>query len=43
MTLTGKMLIGQPLINFPDALLPGALQHGNPLLLWRLLDGQREA
>lgn len=29
--------------DFPDALLPGALQHGNPLLLRRLLDGQREA
>ncbi|MFL1386071.1 aldehyde dehydrogenase (NADP(+)) [Pseudomonas tritici] len=28
--------------DFPDALLPGALQHGNPLLLRRLLDGQRE-
>jgi NADP-dependent aldehyde dehydrogenase len=27
----------------PDALLPDALQHGNPLLLRRLLDGQREA
>ena len=29
--------------DFPDALLPEALQHGNPLLLRRLLDGQREA
>lgn len=29
--------------DFPDALLPGALQHANPLLLRRLLDGQREA
>lgn len=29
--------------DFPDALLPDALQHGNPLLLRRLLDGQREA
>ncbi|AMN81019.1 aldehyde dehydrogenase (NADP(+)) [Pseudomonas azotoformans] len=29
--------------DFPDALLPAALQHGNPLLLRRLLDGQREA
>ena len=29
--------------DFPDALLPGALQQGNPLLLRRLLDGQREA
>ncbi|MCF5327432.1 aldehyde dehydrogenase family protein, partial [Pseudomonas lurida] len=28
---------------FPDALLPDALKHGNPLLLRRLLDGQREA
>jgi NADP-dependent aldehyde dehydrogenase len=29
--------------DFPDALLPAALQHGNPLQLRRLLDGQREA
>ena len=29
--------------DFPDSLLPTALQHGNPLLLRRLLDGQREA
>lgn len=29
--------------DFPDTLLPDALQHGNPLLLRRLLDGQREA
>lgn len=29
--------------DFPDALLPHALQHSNPLLLRRLLDGQREA
>lgn len=29
--------------DFPDALLPTALQQGNPLLLRRLLDGQREA
>lgn len=29
--------------DFPDALLPDALQHANPLLLRRLLDGQREA
>lgn len=29
--------------DFPDALLPDALRHGNPLLLRRLLDGQREA
>ncbi|MFJ4346791.1 aldehyde dehydrogenase (NADP(+)) [Pseudomonas sp. NPDC089401] len=29
--------------DFPDALLPSALQHGNPLQLRRLLDGQREA
>jgi NADP-dependent aldehyde dehydrogenase len=29
--------------DFPEALLPAALQHGNPLLLRRLLDGQREA
>lgn len=29
--------------DFPDALLPSALQHGNPLLLRRLLDGRREA
>jgi len=29
--------------DFPDALLPDALKHGNPLLLRRLLDGQREA
>ena len=27
----------------PDSLLPSALQHGNPLLLRRLLNGQREA
>ncbi|GJG98446.1 aldehyde dehydrogenase (NADP(+)) [Cupriavidus pauculus] len=25
---------------FPDALLPEALRHGNPLGLWRLTDGQ---
>jgi NADP-dependent aldehyde dehydrogenase len=29
--------------DFPDALLPDALQQGNPLRLRRLLDGQREA
>jgi NADP-dependent aldehyde dehydrogenase len=29
--------------DFPDALLPGALQQANPLHLRRLLDGQREA
>ncbi|MFL1552182.1 aldehyde dehydrogenase (NADP(+)) [Pseudomonas sp. D47] len=29
--------------DFPDDLLPGALQHANPWLLRRLLDGQREA
>ncbi len=29
--------------DFPDTLLPPALQHGNPLHLRRLLDGQREA
>ncbi|QHF45100.1 aldehyde dehydrogenase (NADP(+)) [Pseudomonas sp. S35] len=29
--------------DFPDALLPDALQQGNPLSLRRLLDGQREA
>lgn len=29
--------------DFPDALLPDALRQGNPLLLRRLLDGQREA
>ncbi len=29
--------------DFPDGLLPEALQHGNPLSLRRLLDGQREA
>ena len=29
--------------DFPDALLPAALQQGNPLQLRRLLDGQREA
>ena len=29
--------------DFPDTLLPDALQHGNPLLLRRLLNGQREA
>jgi 2,5-dioxopentanoate dehydrogenase len=29
--------------DFPDALLPPALQHANPLQLRRLLDGQREA
>jgi alpha-ketoglutaric semialdehyde dehydrogenase len=29
--------------DFPDTLLPAALQHGNPLQLHRLLDGQREA
>jgi NADP-dependent aldehyde dehydrogenase len=29
--------------DFPDALLPAALKHGNPLQLRRLLDGQREA
>ncbi|WP_085675711.1 MULTISPECIES: aldehyde dehydrogenase (NADP(+)) [unclassified Pseudomonas] len=28
--------------DFPDALLPLALQHGNPLQLRRLLDGRRE-
>ena len=28
--------------DFPDALLPEALKHGNPLLLRRLLDGKRE-
>lgn len=28
---------------FPDALLPDALKHGNPLQLRRLLDGTREA
>ncbi|WP_095151494.1 aldehyde dehydrogenase (NADP(+)) [Pseudomonas sp. Irchel s3b5] len=28
--------------DFPDALLPAALQQGNPLQLRRLLDGQRE-
>ena len=28
--------------DFPDSLLPAALQHANPLLLRRLLDGQRE-
>lgn len=28
--------------DFPDALLPRALKHGNPLLLRRLLDGKRE-
>ncbi|MNN66458.1 Alpha-ketoglutaric semialdehyde dehydrogenase [compost metagenome] len=28
--------------DFPDALLPAALQHGNPLQLRRLLDGKRE-
>lgn len=28
--------------DFPDALLPQALQHGNPLHLRRLLDGKRE-
>ncbi|MDH0648857.1 aldehyde dehydrogenase (NADP(+)) [Pseudomonas sp. GD03858] len=28
--------------DFPDALLPDALQHGNPLQLRRLLDGRRE-
>ena len=28
--------------DFPDALLPLALQHGNPLELRRLLDGKRE-
>jgi NADP-dependent aldehyde dehydrogenase len=28
---------------FPDALLPSALQHANPLHLRRLLDSQREA
>jgi alpha-ketoglutaric semialdehyde dehydrogenase len=27
----------------PDSLLPTSLKHGNPLLLRRLLDGQREA
>ncbi|QOQ77431.1 aldehyde dehydrogenase (NADP(+)) [Pseudomonas poae] len=29
--------------DFPESLLPDALQHGNPLRLRRLLDGQREA
>lgn len=29
--------------DFPDSLLPTALQHSNPLLLRRLLDGRREA
>ncbi|MGJ7550104.1 aldehyde dehydrogenase (NADP(+)) [Pseudomonas alloputida] len=29
--------------DFPDALLPQALQYGNPLQLRRLLDGKREA
>ncbi len=29
--------------DFPDSLLPAALQHDNPLQLRRLLDGQREA
>lgn len=29
--------------DFPDSLLPAALQYANPLLLRRLLDGQREA
>ena len=29
--------------DFPDSLLPVALQYGNPLHLRRLLDGQREA
>ncbi|WP_456015977.1 aldehyde dehydrogenase (NADP(+)) [Pseudomonas fluorescens] len=29
--------------DFPDGLLPRALQQGNPLQLRRLLDGQREA
>ncbi|WP_223456013.1 MULTISPECIES: aldehyde dehydrogenase (NADP(+)) [unclassified Pseudomonas] len=29
--------------DFPDALLPAALKHGNPLQLRRLFDGQREA
>jgi len=29
--------------DFPGALLPAALRHGNPLQLRRLLDGQREA
>ncbi|MCO7517500.1 aldehyde dehydrogenase (NADP(+)) [Pseudomonas guariconensis] len=29
--------------DFPDALLPTALKHDNPLHLRRLLDGQREA
>jgi len=29
--------------DFPDTLLPTALQHDNPLRLRRLLDGQREA
>ncbi|MCY1482755.1 Alpha-ketoglutaric semialdehyde dehydrogenase [compost metagenome] len=28
---------------FPDSLLPAALQHGNPLQLRRLLNGQRES
>lgn len=28
--------------DFPDALLPQALKHGNPLHLQRLLDGRRE-
>jgi NADP-dependent aldehyde dehydrogenase len=29
--------------DFPDALLPAALKHSNPLQLRRLLDGRREA
>ena len=29
--------------DFPDSLLPSALQKANPLHLRRLLDGQREA
>ncbi|MCP2052846.1 UNVERIFIED_ORG: NADP-dependent aldehyde dehydrogenase [Pseudomonas fluorescens] len=29
--------------DFPDSLLPAALQHANPLRLRRLFDGQREA
>lgn len=29
--------------DFPDGLLPASLQHGNPLHLRRLLNGQREA
>jgi NADP-dependent aldehyde dehydrogenase len=29
--------------DFPDSLLPTALQQTNPLNLRRLLDGQREA